>query len=376
MNKIGIYVHIPFCIKKCDYCDFISYENKEKYVEKYVQALKKEIEINKKENIVQTIYIGGGTPSSIESIYIIEILDKIKKEFNVDNEAEITIEINPGTVNEQKLYDYKKAGINRISIGMQACEDKMLKKIGRIHTYEQFKNTYNLARKIGFKNINIDAIIGLPSQTIKDIEKLVDEIISINPEHISVYSLILEEGTKLKEKVDRKEEILPEEEIERQMYWYVKKKLEENNYIHYEISNFSKKGFESKHNLDCWNQGEYIGFGVSAHSYYNSKRYSNIESIEEYIENIEKKEYNKNIIVHEIQKDEEKMKEFMLLGLRKIQGVNISDFKNKFIKNPIYEFRKELSKLEKEKLIEIDENNIKLTNKAIDLANIVWEEFI
>ena len=375
MKEIGIYIHIPFCIKKCEYCDFVSYCNKEKYVPQYINALKKEIKNNiNKEYKITTIYIGGGTPSSIEEHYIADIIETIKLNMNDENlkefkNVEVTIEVNPGTVTEKKLETYKEIGINRLSIGLQETHDELLKSIGRIHTYEEFLKTYNLARKIGFNNINVDLMIALPNQTIQDIKENLEKIIKLNPEHISVYSLILEEGTPFYNKYNENKIRLPDEELERNMYWYVKNTLENNGYIHYEISNFSKKGFESKHNMNCWNQEEYFGFGVAAHSYNNKIRYSNTNSIEEYIK-------GSNKIIHEKQTLEDMQKEYMLLGLRKIEGINIQKFKNKFAQNPIFIFKEQLSKLVDEELIIVDGNEIKLTNKGLDLANIVWEEFV
>ena len=268
------------------------------------------------------------------------------------------------------------SGINRISIGLQSTSDKMLKEIGRIHNFKQFLETYNLARKVGFKNINVDLMIGLPNQTISDVKNDLKEIISLSPEHISVYSLILEEGTKLEQRLKTKELILPTEDEERKMYWQVKNTLEKCGYMHYEISNFAKKGYESKHNINCWNQKQYFGFGAAAHSYRDITRYSNTEKIEEYIKNIKSERLDRNRIIHEIQKEYDTEKEYMLLGLRKIDGVKISEFKLKFGNNPIYLFKNELKKLTDEKLISVDEDNIRRTNKGIDLANLVWEEFI
>ena len=203
-----------------------------------------------------------------------------------------------------------------------------------------------------------------------------EKISSLNPEHISVYSLILEEGTKLYEMVSNRKVEIPDEETERKMYWNTKKFLEENGYIHYEISNFAKKGYESKHNIDCWEQKEYIGIGAAAHSYLDGIRYSNIENIEEYIENINNDRIENNKLIHEKQTKEDKQKEYMLLGLRKIKGVNIKGFENKFGEKPLCLYKKEIDKLLNEKLIEIDDNNIKLTSKGLDLANLVWEEFV
>lgn len=388
MKDIGIYVHIPFCKHKCYYCDFISYVNKENLVERYVNVLIKEItdvatgnKLDYENGIdelfkVNTIYIGGGTPSFIESKHIVNIIGKIKKYFKVNENAEITIEVNPGTVDENKLKDYFKAGINRLSIGLQSTNDNLLKEIGRIHTYKVFLDTYTLARKVGFRNINTDLIIGLPKQTIEDVEKSVKDLINLNLEHISVYSLILEEWTVLEKQVRSGKLKLPEDEEERKMYWKVKSMLEENGYNHYEISNFAKHGYESQHNLDCWKQKEYVGFGAAAHSYTNGVRYSNIENIEEYIENYENDRIADNFVFHEKQTHNMKVKEYMMLGLRKLNGINIQEFKEKFAANPIYVFKNELEKLVNEDLLKIDGDYIRLTNKGLDLANLVWEEFV
>lgn len=375
-NEIGIYIHIPFCVKKCIYCDFISYENRHELVEEYIYSLKQEI-INYKncnKYTISTIYIGGGTPSFINSKYITQIIETIGKTFRVKEDAEITIEINPGTVTEKKLKDYKNCGINRVSIGLQSTDNKILKQIGRIHTYEQFLDTYNLVKKVGFKNINVDLMLALPNQTLTILEDSINKVIELKPEHISIYSLILEEGTPLYNLVESKKMHLLDDEIERQMYWLVKKKLEERGYNHYEISNFAKQGYESRHNTDCWRQKEYIGFGAAAHSYINGIRYSNTSNLHNYIRNVSNLQTIQTI--QEIQNKEEQMKEYMILGLRKIEGVQISEFKNKFIQNPLYIFMHELDKLVKKGLIEIDENSIKLTSKGLDFANIVWEKFI
>lgn len=385
-NELGIYIHIPFCKQKCYYCDFISFTNKKCYENEYVNSLKKELDsYNLSKYNLTTIYIGGGTPSIISEYNIQEILHKIKEKTK-DNKTnwkdiEITIEVNPGTVDIQKLEKYKEAGVNRLSIGLQSMNNKLLKKIGRIHTFEEFLTVYNNAKKIGFDNINIDLMIGLPDQTIEDIKKTLDEIIKLNPTHISVYSLIVEDGTKIEKMLNNNELRLPNEELERQMYWYVKNTLELNGYNHYEISNFSKKGKESKHNLNCWEQKEYIGLGVAAYSYLNNIRYGNTSDIEKYIKI---KDFSDKIeletkrirLIDEIQNIDDKKKEYMLLGLRKIEGVSIKKFKEKYIDNPIFLFRKELKKLVNENLLIIEGDEIRLTNKGLDLANLVWEEFI
>ena len=370
MREIGIYIHIPFCKQKCLYCDFLSFTNKEKYEEKYIKSLIKEIENWKKANKdikIKTVYIGGGTPSYINSYYISEIMQKL----DLKDAEEITIEANPGSITKEKLEIYKKSGINRISIGLQSTNDELLKKMGRIHTFEEFMQSYELAKQSGFSNINIDLMIGLPSQTMGDVKEEIKEILKLEPTHISVYSLIVEENTKLEKMIKDGALKLLDEDLERKMYWYVKNTLEMNGYEHYEISNFAKKGFSSKHNLDCWSQKEYRGFGLGAHSYIENKRFSNTESLDNYIKN----DFEKNIIIHEIQQNEEKMKEFMLLALRKIEGVSIEEFTGKFKENPLKKFKLEIEKLTCEKLIKIEGDNIKLTNKGLDLANLVWEEF-
>ena len=380
-NNFGIYIHIPFCKRKCSYCDFISFSNKDRLIESYVEALKKEIEdFDFSKYDVTTIYLGGGTPSYIKEEYIKEILELLKEKL-INNKVswkdiEITIEVNPGTVTKEKLEAYKEAGTNRISIGLQSTNNSLLKQIGRIHKFEDFLDTYNIAKEVGFDNINVDLMIALPNQTIEDIKESLEEIVSLNPNHISVYSLIVEEGTLLEKQIDEGKMKLPSDEEERRMYWYVKNFLELHGYNHYEISNFSKKGKESKHNLNCWNQEEYIGFGLASHSYINGIRFCNTSNLEEYIKNINDNNINKNREVEERQEREDEEKEFMMLGFRKIEGVDISKFKEKYQENPLFLFRKELDKLVSEGLIEVDLNNIRLTNKGLDLANIVFEEFI
>lgn len=377
MKNLGIYVHIPFCKKKCEYCDFVSFSNEDDYKEKYIECLCKEVEHTIVEGYkVNTIYFGGGTPSYIEPELIVKVLEKIKTKYKIDKRAEITIEVNPGTVNRKKLEKYKQAGFNRISIGLQSSSDRLLKVIGRIHTYEEFLETYNLSREVGFQNINVDLMLALPTQTMEELIDSANKVIALKPEHISIYSLILEEDTPLYAKVKKGELELLDEDLERKMYWKTKELLEKNEYTHYEISNFARKGFESKHNINCWKQEEYLGFGVSAHSYLENKRFSKTTNLQEYIGNIENGELYKNIQINEEQDREAKAKEYMLLGLRKIAGVSISEFERKFELNPLFYFRFEISKLEEEDLLEVDLDEIRLTKKGLDLANKVFEEFV
>lgn len=420
--ELGIYIHIPFCIKKCDYCDFISYSNCFDMQEKYVEKLLEEIEENKNllgNNFISTIYIGGGTPSVINPELIKKILNKIYDVAGIEIEKnkgtsnggkkiigneipdkkekiEITIEVNPGTTTKNNLQMYKNCGINRLSIGLQSTDDDILKKIGRIHNYEQFLDTYKWAEEAGFENINVDLMLGLPGQDIGILKNSLENVVNLKPEpkHISVYSLIVEENTKIEQRIDSGELSLPDDEEERRQYHYMKNFLELNGYKHYEISNFAKLGFESKHNMNCWEQKQYVGFGVAAHSYVNGVRYANTTDLKEYlnvdnaknVENDMKKDFEVNFenkngfatikTIEETQNKLDMEKEYMMLGLRKLDGVSISKFEQKFGENPIYLFRNELQKLVEEDLLEVDLDDIKLTSKGLDLANLVWEEFV
>ena len=397
MKDIGLYIHIPFCKKKCNYCDFVSFANSEEKIEEYINCLICEIK-EVAENVkfqfqqkkgdlvnVRSIYIGGGTPSYIDSKYIKQILNTIRNSYDfvmaglIDKQEqfpEITIEINPGTVTEEKLKDYKYSGVNRISIGMQATQNRLLTQLGRIHSYQEFETTYLLARKIGFNNINIDFMIGLPNQTIEDIKESLQKIKKLNPEHVSVYSLIVEENTILSKQIEEGTLKLPEENKEREMYWTVKNFLEENGYNHYEISNFAKPNRESRHNMDCWNQKEYFGFGVAAHSYVDNVRFSNITDLNSYIENYKHNEPEKNFVFHEKENYLDTMKEYLLLGFRKIKGVSKKDFENKF-QLPIESiFKLELEELKEKGLILENEDTYYLSDKGIDFANLVFEKFV
>lgn len=394
MKEIGIYVHIPFCKRKCFYCDFVSYDNKRERIRQYIDTVIEEIEDTAssftKEHIVNTIYFGGGTPSLLDSRYIKTVLEVLRKNFNISSGVEITLELNPGTIDEEKLKTYQMCGINRLSIGLQTSNDRLLESIGRIHTYSEFLSAYNLSRRMGFNNINVDLMFGLPNETLEDVKKDVENIIELNPEHISTYSLIVEEGTLLEKMLKDSEEKakiieieaikenkdisngfkLPDEDTEREMYWFINEVLEKNGYRQYEISNFSKIGYESRHNTDTWRQKEYLGFGAAAHGYLDGIRYSNKKILSEYMFSFRGKNIEEKL-------DREKLaKEHMMLGLRMIDGVSISEFERKFSFNPLVYFRFEISKLVDEGLLEIDLDSIKLTKKGIDLANCVWREFV
>lgn len=365
----SLYVHIPFCKQKCLYCDFNSYSGKEELIHDYVIALKKEIQSYNFSEF-KTIYFGGGTPSIIPAKYIAEIIQMIKCD------AEVTLELNPGTIDEEKLKIYKEAGINRLSIGLQATQDSILKTIGRIHTLDDFEKAFKMARKAGFDNINVDLMFGLPDQTIEDVKESLEYLIKINPEHISCYSLILHSDIFKN---------LPSDDAEREMYYLTIKMLKEAGYEHYEISNFSIPKKESKHNLCYWNQEEYIGVGAGASSYIDGKRYTNELNIERYISKIANGITTYEI--EEIQSDEAKIKEYMILKLRLLEGVNVQGAFEKFGINICEKFKKEIEKMCNMGLLEIinvpkknDEKiynkSIRLTKKGLDFANIVWEEFV
>ena len=367
----SLYIHIPFCKQKCLYCDFNSYSGKENLIEEYIIALKKEIQsynFSANNEEYKTIYFGGGTPSILPPKYIKEIMDEVKCD------GEVTLELNPGTIDEEKLKVYKESGINRLSIGLQASQNGILKEIGRIHTLEEFEQAFKMARKAGFDNINVDLMFGLPNQTLKDVEETLNYLIKINPEHISCYSLILHN------EIFRNH---PSDEEEREMYYLIKKKLKEAGYEHYEISNFAKVGRESKHNLCYWNQGEYAGVGAGASSYIGGKRYTNELSIEKYISkiNLNKQWYT----IEEIQDRESKMREYMILRLRLLKGIDVARAYEKFGIDMCEKFKKEINTMVKKGLLEIvcttpkenfEEKYIRLTKKGLDFANIVWEEFV
>lgn len=359
----SIYVHIPFCKQKCLYCDFNSFQNKENIIDEYMKALYKECAKFSFDEKIKTIYIGGGTPSFIDSKYIVKLLEILPKA------EEITIEMNPCTVTEEKLRDYKNAGINRISMGLQTANNVILKEIGRVHTFEEFQKAYNLVKKVEFKNVNVDLMFGLPTQTLKDVEESLKYLKEINPTHISCYSLIVHENIF---------ENLPSDEEEREMYYLTKRMLKEAGYEQYEISNFSRKGYESKHNLAYWNQEEYIGLGAGASSYYKGERYINECNIEKYISKINDNEEIRNI--EEVETKESKLREYIILRLRLTEGICIEEGNARFEVKIQELFENEIAKLQKLELVEMNLVNnktyMKLTEKGMDLANQVWEEFI
>lgn len=381
-NEIGIYIHIPFCISKCFYCDFTSYANRENMIEKYIYALCNEI-LAKAEILseykVTTIYIGGGTPSYIDSKYIKQIFDTLMLVINKEDVKEITIEVNPNSVDEEKIRSYKEIGINRISIGLQSTYDTILKKIGRAHNLKDFEDTLELANKVGFKNISVDLIYPLPDLDLEKFKESVEYVINLkdkNVKHISIYNLEVHENTKLAFLLKEGYVTLVDEDTEYEMYEYLRKRFEEEGYHRYEISNYAMDGYESKHNLRYWNQELYLGFGCGASSFFSGTRYSNIKNIEKYIENIE----TGNSIIDKENYEEldllALMKEYVMLSLRKIEGLDKKKFKAKYKKDIEEIFAEEIKELTDDKLIEEKQDKILLTKRGLEVANLVWEKFV
>ncbi|MCX7710426.1 MAG: radical SAM family heme chaperone HemW [Clostridia bacterium] len=376
-NHLGLYIHIPYCKSKCHYCDFNSFPGKEESIPGYFDALVREVELyaeTLKEIQVKTIFIGGGTPSLVEPKYIYHLMRAVQQNLNIVKNAEISIETNPGTLTYEKLLAYKTMGINRLSIGLQACQDRLLRKLGRIHKMDEFVENYEIARKVGFKNINIDLIFGIPSQTMKDWGETLRNVIGLNPEHLSCYSLKIEEETKFGKMYDVGELIPVEDELDREMYEFTAETLKKNGYKHYEISNFAKEGFECRHNLIYWHGEEYMGIGAGAHSYYKKNRYNNLYNIEAYISQIEKKELPQEN--HQFIDAAEEMSEAMILGLRLIQGVHVKQFKEKFHRDLFEVYGEQINKLMKKGLLFMEDDHVKLTLVGLDLANDVFMEFI
>lgn len=373
MKENSLYIHIPFCKQKCLYCDFPSYAEKEIYMEEYIEALNKEI-LNKADKYtINSIFIGGGTPSYLKDSSLKSLLITLNK-LNLGENLEFTMECNPGTLSREKLELMKKYNINRISMGLQSTKNSILKEIGRIHSYEEFKNNYFLAREIGFDNINVDLMFGLPKQKLEDWKESLNEIIKLVPEHISSYSLIIEEGT-LFYKLNEQEKLeLPEENQEREMYLYTKKILNKYGYHQYEISNFSKQGKECFHNKVYWKCDEYLGLGVSASSFIDNRRIKNIDNIQEYIQKINNNEsVIEEIHVNDIKDD---MEEFMFMGLRMIAGISINEFKNRFGKDISEVYGDIIEKNIKRELLIHDSERLFLSEKGIEISNYVMSDFI
>lgn len=377
MKYLSLYIHIPFCVSKCYYCDFSSFSNMKGKIDKYIDSLIVELDLYKeelKDYCIKTIFIGGGTPTSIDPKHISRILKFISHNYKLRKDVEITIEGNPGTLNKKKLEVYKKSGINRFSLGLQSLNDNLLKSIGRIHSSEDFYNSYNLLRNMGIDNINVDLMFGLPNQSVKDVEDTLDKVIELGVEHISFYGLILEEGTPLHSMYDEGKISFPSEDEEREMYHMGCKKLKKNGYMHYEISNFAFPDYECEHNLVYWNLMPYMGIGLSSHSCFKGKRFWNTEDISVYIDKLDKKSYP--IVGEEIINKQTEISEFCILGIRKIEGIDKIEFKKRFkieIENLYGDI---INKHTIDALINNNDNYISLTDRGLDLSNIVEVDFL
>ena len=412
MNKreLELYIHIPFCARKCSYCDFLSFAAPERVYREYMDKLIEEIcgqGPNFQEDRVSTIFVGGGTPSILPADLIMELFATLSENFDIALDAEVTLEANPGTLTMEKLEVYRQSGINRLSIGLQSADDKELKYLGRIHSYDSFLKSYQRARQAGFKNINVDLMSALPGQDIHSWKTTLKKVMMLKPEHISAYSLIIEEGTpfferfgepeckkgllsggqqKNSKKPETASEVaaraavmtlpdLPDEDTDREMYHLTKEMMAAQGYERYEISNYAKKGYECRHNTGYWTGVEYLGLGLGASSYTYGYRYHNTEDLQEYLSlNL----YEGGAAARDIEELslEDKMEEFMFVGLRMMKGVSGSEFLERFGLNMWNVYGDVLKKLEQQGLIEVEAPMVRLTERGIDVSNVVLSEFL
>ena len=389
-KKIGLYIHIPFCIQKGQYCDFLSFPAGEEIKEQYVNQLVTEMKVRSvqwKDRVVDTVFLGGGTPSILGERQIEKIMQGIFSCFKVEEKAEITMEMNPKTVTKEKLNVCKDNGINRISFGVQSFDDNYLKLLGRIHSVKDFYENYDMARKIGFSNINLDLMSALPGQSIIDIKKELEKVRKLSPEHISFYGLIVEEGTPFYEKYgeeekwreegeEQKDDELPGEELEREMYQCISENLKGQGYVHYEISNYGKPGYQCRHNLKYWERKEYLGIGLGAASLMENVRYGNVGELKQYLEKDFFANMDSMVSEKEVLDKKACMEEFMFLGLRKIQGINKNEFFNEFQKKYDEVYGETHRTLIRKGLILEEGEYIRLSETGIDVSNYVMSEYL
>ena len=372
-ESIGLYVHIPMCIKKCNYCDFCSYpERNAEWRDRYIDTLCSEIDGYKGKNLsVNTVFFGGGTPSLLSESELEKICSHITKSFSVDASAEFTLEANPKTLTREKLKSYMLMGVNRLSMGVQSIHENELKILGRIHNYSDFLESYSIARKCGIDNINLDLMYGIPNQTLSSFEMTLDKILSLSPEHISLYGLILEEGTpffKMKDTLD-----IPEEDAECDMYYLAVRKLFNSGYSHYEISNYSKPGYECRHNLKYWHNESYVGVGVSAYSYLNGVRFGNSSEIDEYL-SCDREKY---ILREANESTENEAFDYVMLGLRLSEGISLSDYKKRFGIEFLTEERNDLIKeYSKLGMVDLIGDRLRLTDKGLYISNRILTDLL
>jgi oxygen-independent coproporphyrinogen-3 oxidase len=375
MKKLGIYIHIPFCVKKCGYCDFYSVKWDEESENKYIHSAINEInsynELSSK-YVVDSIYIGGGTPSIINPKNLEKIISTIRCLFTVEENSEISMEANPNSLWEN-IKTYGEIGINRLSIGIQSLNDNILKRIGRIHNSKEALQAIDRAISFGFENINADVMFNIPGQTVDDINDTISKLVTKQIRHISFYSLKLEEGTPMYLLKKNKKIVMPEEDLEREMYYAGRNIMEKHGLMQYEISNFSVKGYECRHNLKYWKQEEYIGIGPSAHSFLGNVRFSNPSDLTEYITSGENGVFERNTLE---EMDENDIKfEYIMLRLRLTEGLKFADFKNKFSIDFKEAYKEQIKHLTENNLIELDGDVIRLSKRGMDLSNYVFSQF-
>ncbi|MEI3176916.1 MAG: radical SAM family heme chaperone HemW [Lachnospiraceae bacterium] len=381
-KSLELYVHIPFCVRKCEYCDFLSAPAGADTQQEYVRNLLLEIEqkgVRCTDYKVTTIFFGGGTPSILKAGWIADILNAIHRNFKVRKDAEITIECNPGTLTFEKLSIYKSAGINRISVGLQSASDAELRELGRIHTYEDFLKSYDLIRKKGFSNVNIDLMAALPGQTLKSYEQTLRRVLALKPEHISAYSLIIEEGTPFYEKYEadellrekgEKPQMLPSEETERLMYERTKELLLAHGYERYEISNYARRGYACRHNIGYWRRENYLGFGLGSASLLENERFHNTTDLTDYL--------GGDYLAYEQEKLDKKsqMEEFMFLGLRMTDGISTECFRQTFGLTVELVYGPVLEQQIADQLLRKEDGRIFLTERGLDVSNYVMAQFL
>lgn len=373
LKTYGLYIHIPFCAQKCFYCDFASYSGKDKYVEDYLRSLGKEIRRKTQGRIFDTVFIGGGTPSFLSSDEL-RTLSDVMKDVEMTPDYEFTMECNPGNITEEKARVIRDMGVNRLSIGLQSSDDHILLDIGRIHTFREFEENYHMLRGLGFNNINVDLIYGLPNENMGILRKTLDDVIALKPEHISCYSLIIEEFTPFYFKHKKNQLNLPDEETEREMNALIIEALKNNGYHRYEISNYAVEGRECRHNIRYWSGQEYVGCGTSAHEYLDGERQENIRTIEGYIR---KMETEGSAAVREHQNTfQEDVEEYVFMGMRMLRGIHKPGFEERFGVTMESLYQEAIDRHVSEGLLVNSEDHLSFTDKGIEFSNHVLSDFL
>lgn len=366
----GLYVHIPFCKRKCNYCDFCSYADSiDLNLEPYVSALISEAEQYRRDKKIKidTVYFGGGTPSLLPPAVLEHVLVRVSDIFDISGTAEVTLEANPATFDKDKLVAYKALGVNRISVGLQSIHENELKKLGRIHTPEQIYSSYKCIRDVGFDNVNLDLMYGIPEQTENSFASTLDAVIALEPEHVSAYGLIVEEGTPFY--LERKTLSLPDEDTECAMYYMAAERLSCAGYRHYEISNYAKHGMESRHNLKYWRAEEYIGLGVSAYSYFEGKRYGNARTLSSYLSTQTPAE-------SEVLTRKDEMYEYAMMRLRLIEGISLADYRSRFGADFTRGRESIIERFLSLGLLSVSEDSLSLTERGFYLSNTILAEIL